>query len=216
MKLQRLGGYAAITSICVFIVYIALSILVQKRFGDISGPVKVMAAVSAAPAGYYAFNMLMIVCFILLLIMVFALHERMQANAPHLTRMMLIAASAGTVMVVTEQMILLKSVEIIFPTQDVSAYRACSAIADGLHSMGGHAYGWAALLVGCAILRTSTFSRMLGWLFLLAGILLIPLFVVPQVYGISHLLVCVSTVWIGIALLRQQPQPALKEMASSK
>ena len=51
MKLQKLGGYAAIAAVCGGIAYLAFSALVQKRLGNLTDLTKVMAAVSAAPFG---------------------------------------------------------------------------------------------------------------------------------------------------------------------
>lgn len=216
MKLQRLGGYAAIASVCVFIPVVAFTILVLKRFGDLSDPMKAMIAYSAAPADFYVLGMLSIVFCILWLIVIFALHERMQANAPHLTRIALIAASAGTAVYITYFIIRTKGMGMIVPTHDISAYRALDAIAAGLQSMAYHAYGWACLLLGCAVLRTRAFSRIIGGLVLLAGILWIPITGLEFINMIPYWLIEVSFIWFGIALIRQkQPQPASKEMAAS-
>jgi hypothetical protein len=98
MKLQKLGGYAAIAS--VFISLGVVPILAMKTSGgQLFGgdPAKWMAAISAAPANFLAIALLAIVGSILAFVMFLALHERMQANAVHLTRIMLITASAGSV-----------------------------------------------------------------------------------------------------------------------
>jgi hypothetical protein len=220
MKLQRLGGYAAIASICVYTVLIAFASLRLRHFGDLSDPLKAMAARSAAPADFYVINLLLIVGYILWLILTFALHERMQANAPHLTRMALIAATVGTAIAITESMISTRMIEMIVPTKDVSAYRALEAMTAGLSSLEGHAYGWVCLLIGCAVLSTRAFSKIPGWLFLLAGILWIPRSYVPMgpqfLSLISWLFCFVSIVWFGIVMLRKkQSRPASREMAAS-
>jgi hypothetical protein len=205
MKLQRLGGYAAIASICVYIVLIAFANLRLKHFGDLSDPLKAMAARSAASADFYVINLLYIVSYLFWLILTFALHERMQTNAPHLTRFALIAASAGTAAAIIEAMISTKGIGMILPTQDVSAYRALEAIIAGLNYMEGHAYGWVCLLIGCAVLKTRAFSKIPGWLFLLAGALWIPRSSIPTGLGflslISWLFCFISIVWFGIAML---------------
>ncbi len=151
------------------------------------------------------------------------LHERMQANAVYLTRIMLIAASASLVVGVTALIgLLMGGGMVIAPEKDVSAFRALSAMGISLGIMVHHTLGWAYFLIGCAVLKTRSFSRILGWLFIFAGIVWIPTFMVPQLLRISQLpviagiLAVVATVWIGIALLRQKrPQPAPKEMAAS-
>jgi len=204
MKLQKLGGYAAIASVCANMAVVVFYILIKKRFGDFIEPVKEMAAVSAAPSYLYTIGWQAIIVSILWLIVFFALHERMQAKAPLLTRIALIAASAGTAISVTYYIIRIKGIGMIFPTQDISAYRAWDAIAAGLQSMSYHAYGWAFLLIGCAALRTHAFSQLLGWLVILAGILWLPATGPELMNMIPYNLIAVSFVWIGIALLRQK------------
>jgi hypothetical protein len=109
---------------------------------------------------------------------------------------------------------------IIVPAQDVSAFRALLAMVMSLVYLVYHTHGWACLLLGCAVLKTRSFSRILGWLFVFIGIVQIPTTIVPQLARgnlIAILLSGLGTGWIGIALLRQkQPQPALKELAASK
>jgi hypothetical protein len=221
MKLQRLGGYALFASAFVYIAALALVVRIRP-LGDWNDPVKMMAAVSAAPSKFYLSLLLWIASYMLFLIAIIALHERMQANAPNLTRLMLIAMSAATAMAIVELIINLKSVAIIISQQDMSAFRACWAVTQGLHWANGHAFAWTCLFLGCAILRTCAFSRIPGLLFLLTGILWIPNFFFVQI-GFGLLtpiymgLFGVATVWIGIALLWQkQPQPASREMAASR
>jgi hypothetical protein len=211
MKLHRLGGYAAIASTCAYIVYAALGRRLQPA-GNWSDAAKTMASMLAAPDEFYVHNLLLIVCYILMLMMVLALHERMQADAPYLTRLMLIAMSAGTAIGITEAIVNLKSIGIIVPTRDISAFRACWSITLGLHFMVGHATAWTWLFIGCGILRTHAFSRVLGWLCLISGILWIPNFFFIQIgfvliTPIYLLLGGVSLVWIGIALLRTKTNP---------
>jgi hypothetical protein len=147
----------------------------------------------------------------------------MQANAPYLTRLMLIAASTSAAMTIAESIINLKSIKMIIPQQDISAFRACWAVNLGLDSAAFHALAWASLFLGCAVLKTRAFSRVLGWLFFLVGILWIPNFFLVQIgfargsYRIGLLSFCVAIVWIGIALLRQkQSQPSANETAASR
>ena len=220
MKLQRLGGYALFASAFMYIAALALVVRIRP-LGDWSDPAKMMAALSATPAKFYLLLLVWIAVYFLFLITIIALHERMQANAPYLTRLMLIAMSAATAMAIVELIINLESVAMIIPQQDISAFRACWAVTQGLHGANGHACAWGCLFLGCAILRTNAFSRIPGWLFLLTGILWIPNFFFVQI-GFKLLMPIylstfgVASVWIGIALLRHQPQPASREMAASR
>ena len=225
MKLQRLGGYGAIGSASLFAGVMVLMLQLGKRFSSLDDPTKFMAAVSTAPVHFYAFYLLLIVQFILWQIMFLALHERMQVKAHQLTRIAVIAASAGTVLAVAFAVMqaetIRKIVQHMAPMQDAT-YRAFREIGGGLALTALHFYGWAGLLVGWAILRTRPFSTIPGWLLVVAGLLEIGDFILawlplPNIGAAAHLIDCVAAVWIGIALLRQkQPQSALEEMAVSK
>lgn len=95
---------------------------------------------------------------------------------------------------------------------DILAFRACWAVTQGLHWANGHAAAWTYLFLGCAVLKTRALSRIVGGTSLLTGILWIPNFFFVQM-GFQLLtpiyigLCGISTLWIGIWLLRQkQPQ----------
>ncbi len=221
MKLQKVGGYAAFVALFVYIADV-VSVARVRPLGDWSDPAKMMPALSAAHAIFYLTALLWAAAGILFLITFFALHERMQANAPQLTRAMLIAMSAATTIAIAELVINLKSVAMIIPQQDMSAFRACWAVTQGLHWAVGHVSAWAFLFLGCAVLKTRAFSRTLGWLCLITGILWLPNFfllhigfaLLTPIFGLTGF---VAIVWIGIALIRQkQPQAVSKEIAASR
>jgi hypothetical protein len=122
---------------------------------------------------------------ILTLVMFLALHERLQADAVLLARIMLIAASVSTAAAITVSVGFLMGEGIIISAQDVSAFRALGAMCLSLAYMGYHAHGWACLLMGCAVLQTRSFSRILGWLFIFTGIVWIPTTIVLPLSGVS-------------------------------
>ena len=219
MKLQRLGGYAAFAGVLAYAAFVASAARYQP-LSDWSDPAKMMAVLSAVPNKYYLTALLWIISNILFLPLMFALRERMQANAPYITGAMLISTSAAIAMAVAESIINLKSVAMIVPQQDLSAFRAAWAVTQGLHWANGHAFAWALLLLGCAALKTRAFSRILAGLLLLTGILWIPNVFFVQL-GFTRLTLiyiatsCISAIWCGIELLRQkQSQPAAKEMVA--
>ncbi len=216
MKLQRLGGYAALASVCAYLAVIILFIITLDHLGDLTDPAKMMDATSAAPGNLYAGYLLMAASYIFILIMALALHERMQSGAPYLTGLLVIAAAAGTVMQIAETVIFIRQAATIAQTQDVSAWRALTAITDGLHFTAGHLCAWTVLISGCAILRTRSLSRILGWVLFVTGILWLPRFAVPQLGLIPALLSCVGGIWTGIALLRgKQPHPVSGKMTEA-
>jgi hypothetical protein len=205
MKLQKLGGYAAFASVLV-VILIGFCEFRINQFGNLSDPAKAMVAVLAVPNVFYIFNLIIILGRILDLVVRFALYERMQAGAPNLTRAMLIAASAVTVIAIADSMIAFANIRLIHQIQDVSVYRAWDMINTGLNYAIGHAGAWAGLFAGCAILRTRAFSRILGVLILLSLLLGISKFIVPQFEVVGIVLDFIATIWIGIALLRKQPR----------
>ena len=88
--------------------------------------------------------------------------------------------------------------------QDFAAYRTVDAIAGGLIFTTAHFYGWAFLLMGCAIIRTRAFSSILGWLFVATGLFGLLGFIYLPLTAVFLLMICVVSIWIGIALLRQK------------
>ena len=214
MKLQKLGGYAAIAS--VFIPFVIVFFIAQSVQSPLNNdPAKWMAAYTAAPAYFIAIGLLFIIWLALGLIMALALYELMQNRAPIFTRLMLITASACTVIVTMYTVISIVGMRMIIPTQDVSAFRASLAITTGLQITVGVLSAWNCLFIGCAILKTRSLSRGLGWLYLLTFIVWMVHFI--HSHGIQFVLLIIASVWTGIALLRvKQPQPAPKEMAASR
>jgi hypothetical protein len=217
MKLQRFGGYAALASICAYLAVVLIFTVTLGHFGYLNDSVKMMEVTSATPGNLYAGYLLMVVSYIFSLILALALHERMQSSAPYLTRLLVIAAAAATVMQITEAVIFIRQAATIAQTQDFSAWRSLTAITDGLHFTAGHLCAWTVLLSGCAIIRTRALSRTLGWLLLVTGILWLPRFAVPQLGLVPALLSCVGGIWTGIALLREKKfQTAAKGMATAR
>jgi hypothetical protein len=223
MKLRKLGGIAAIVGTCMYILYrVLLTGIVLTHFGTSDEPAKLIAGLATASTDFYVLNLLYIIIFILAVVYVYAFYERLKDNAPHLSRSMLITAFLGTASMIAFSMMNIKELSMIVPVKDASAFLAVQAVASGMNSLGDHAWGWAYLLLGCAVLKTRAFSRIPGWLAILTGIMWISLIFVSQfsngLVGLFSMVpYIISTIWLGIALLRQeQPQSALKEMAVLK
>ncbi len=101
-----------------------IAVLLYNRFGLPSDPVKAMEAYSVAPVYPHIPLLFIEVLYILLMAFFLALHERMHATAPYLTRIMLIAISAATAMGFMEVVIWITGMQLIVPTRDVSAYQS--------------------------------------------------------------------------------------------
>jgi len=207
MKLQKLGGIAAIAGTCLYILYRVLYIFIQARFGELDEPAKVINAVAAAPVNFYVLNLVYIFANVSGIIFFYALYERLKENAPHLSRIMLSTAFVGTAFYIAGSMIYIEAISMIVPVKDVTAYRAIDAAVSGMSSFGDHSWGWMYLLIGCAVLKTKAFSPILGWLSVIVGILWIPWFILSQfgfdMVGLFSLLpFIISTIWFGISLFR--------------
>jgi hypothetical protein len=216
MKLQKLGGYAAIAALFLTMAYELFAIFLKSRTAFTDSPVKDMAANLAMPTEFSVLHLLLIVSSIIGFMWALALHERMQANAPYLTRIMLIAFSSYTAMRIVESFLGFQIIAVLAPMQDLSAFKAFTSVIESLHNASNHIFGWYVVFLGCAVLRTHAFSWIIGWLFLLEGILLMAEKIASILGLISASASVIAIVWIGIAMIRQkQPQSAPKEMAAA-
>jgi hypothetical protein len=209
MKLQKLGGIAAIASIIMTIAYYMFFSLIQEKFGDLSDPAKVITAVATAPVKFYILNLMAILANLLGMFFICALYKLLKNDAPDLSLIMLIAASWATALYMVLGMIFISAINMIVPVKDVSAYRAMDVIITGMTSMSDHAWGWVYLLIGCVVLKIKTFSSILGWISILVGVFWIPWFIIKpfgfELIGtISLVPFIISTIWFGIELLRQK------------
>ncbi len=208
MKLQKLGGIAAIASLCAFYGYV----FIVTHFGLPTDPVKMMAAYSLTPTYSNVGLLLVAVSYILNLVFGLALYERMHAKAPYLMLITLIASSAATAIGIMEAAVWIEGMGVIAPKQDVSSLRALIAVFSGLHTAAFHTEACSLPFVGWAILKTRAFSRIPGWLSLIAGILLILAFIIPQLKPTPWFLACAAVIWLAIEmLLRKQPVPISAE-----
>lgn len=205
MKLQKVGGIAVIASIFVWFA----AVLIYNRFGLPGDPVEAMEAYSTSSIYSHIPLFMIEACYVLYMAFFLSLHERMHAGAPYLTRIMLIAISIAAAMGIMEVVIWITGMQLIVPTRDVSSYRVLDALFNGLHNAGGHAAMWATLFAGWAILKTGTFSPVLGCLTIAASILAIFGFAVPPVGRVYPFYIAYAAIlWMGIELLRKQPVPS--------
>jgi hypothetical protein len=210
MKLQKLGGYASVVMICALIVGGIIEALTLPGLGLTgaggSDPLKVMAAYDTSPTVFRVLQPINILLPIYMVLIALVLQERMRAGAPYLMRLAVIAASIASALLLAEILASTPGLISISSTKDISAYRAFRATIDGLASAGVNAWGWAALLIGCAAIRTRALPRILRYIILLNGVATIITFAVAQAYVVGLLLFLISVVWLGVALLRK-PEP---------
>lgn len=209
MRLQRLGGYAAIVYVCLSLVETFIG-LRTKQIWNMDDPLSVMAAISSSPAIFYFSYYLGIINVILSFIVFFAICERLKAKAPVLTLMAAIAVIVANVATFFMHVANSVAIEHIIPTNDVSSYLAFDAFTESMWIASGHAFAWIGLLIGIAALKTRSFPKIPAWLFILMGIFWLHL-PIPVDFGnlrifalIPYLAFSVGTIWFGIIMLWQK------------
>lgn len=206
----------------VAVAYLLLQSQLAKHIvGDISDLSKYRDWVSTAPVGFYVGAVLMVIYTCLFQIMFIALNERMQNKAPQLALISLIASSAGAAVLAANFIFSFDTIRMVLqhgvPEKIIEARGAFMANGDLFKMAFSHFIGWAFLLMGWAILRVRPFSTLLGYFFVIVGLLNILGFMLRYFEMAGHLLAFVASLWTGIALLRQkQPQSPMEEMAVSK
>ena len=227
MKLQKLGGYSAFALVCTFIVLTFIVRFILPTV-DSGGLANVMTVTLAAPGKFCLYNLVKMVFCIFFLITIIALHERMHTKVPYLSRIMLIAASAFAAIDISGTTVNMLSIETLALTRDLSAFRACWTVTQGLGNAAHFAAASACLFLGCAILASHTFSRLPGVFLVIQGslgVIKLPLgFLVPIkpsftiiVGGILTIVFCTAFILMGIKMLRQEsPEPAALEMATTE
>jgi len=88
MKLQKMGGYAAILFVCTIVVTIIMAFPMYSRYDlmeleDSFDPVKMMVVIQDASIIYKVLDVFTILLGILFVLVTLALHERMKNKAPH-------------------------------------------------------------------------------------------------------------------------------------
>lgn len=210
MKLQKIGAYASIVQAFLSAFLLWILIVVLPRLGlvrpsDYNDPLKDIAARSASPITFLLLNLDYVLLSIALILIVLALRERMQADAPNLMRIAAIGASIFSALVLAWGVIGIVSMPSIVSVKDVSAVRAVLGVYLGLGAAGYHAIGWAFLLCGWAALKTGRLPRILSYLLVLVGIFSILMFAGGPPFGFVVLLLGIAWgLWLGVVLLRSK------------
>ena len=213
MKMQKLGGYAAIASICLIVILLAVVLPFASRYGltEQNGgldPAKVVAAYSGSPITVWVAGVLEILVGILVLLVVLALHERMHAKAPNMMRLLISAASASCVLTITVVMIGIRMASMV-GAADVSIYKPFLVMQSGLSTASDNISGWVAFLIGVAAISTHALPRFIAYVFLVVGILRVIGFALPSgtsgmvISIVFGLLYAIAMIWLGIVMLRE-------------
>ena len=207
MKLQKIGGVASIGNACVAAMFLFIAAVVFPRLGlmapqDWMDAAKAAQAATASPLTFFLLDIVGSILFaIAFLLIMLALRERMQADAPILTQMALVVTPIACALWLAAGLVVHMMRAVVGPG-DTSFYKAAMGIYWGLTDSGDHAAGWALLLMGWAALRTAKLPRILGYLIVLVGVVTILDFLSMALGMVSLALMVIMPVWLGIVLLR--------------
>jgi hypothetical protein len=215
MKMQKLGGWAAIVLACVIVTQLGVGGAMLRGTTDFYNPVEMIAAYYNSPAAFQSYFLLGIMIALLTLVIALTLRERMHANAPNIMTFVVITASVYFALYLTCQMSGIFSNVFLAGTKDFSAFRAFLVLHDCLGYTAVNAWGWGLLLTGGAVLKTHALPRILGYIMMADGIVGI----IQFVFAVSPLLQLgwviwmslglIVYLWLGVVLLRNpEPIPA--------
>jgi hypothetical protein len=214
MRLQKLGGWTAIGLVFVSIASAALLSRIGPHIGPTDfaaislDPAKMAAAYAALPVVFNALLPLSILRGICALLIALALRERMQADAPVLMRLSVIAASACAAMLSIVAIAAMLGHTSFAGSMDMSAYRAFLVMLNGINGTAINIFGWELLIIGWAALNTKALPRILNCFILAAGIVHFVqfTFVHPSVMAARGIFAGISMIWLAVVLLRN-PEP---------
>jgi len=209
MNLQRVGGVASTANAFLTAIFLIILTVVFPRLGlvtpaDWIDPVKGIPAWAASPITFSLFNMDYVLMSIACLLTILALRERMQSSAPTLMRIAVIATSIACAMWAASGLMEIGARASLVSTKDASAYRALMGVVLGLSVAGDHALGWALFSTGWAALSSAKLSRILSYLAVLVGVLLILDFCSMVLGLFGYVLFVIWSFWLGVVLLRSK------------
>ncbi|MFP4436506.1 MAG: DUF4386 family protein [Chloroflexaceae bacterium] len=213
-NLQQMGGIAALYEAVAYVVGILFFIFIVDYAGVVD-PIQKVALLVDNLAGMYIITLIIYVIFgVFLVVLVLALHERLQANTPVI---MQTATAFGLIwagVVIAGGMIFNIGTGVVVdlystdPTQAATVWLAIDAVFNGLGGGVEILGGLWVLLVSWAALRASGLPRTLNYLGLVvggAGILtIVPALGEPGgiMFGLGQI---VWFVWLGMVMLRRTP-----------
>lgn len=223
MKLQKFGGYAAISLACVSIVFIAASSAALSGPDEADETLGMMAAYQASPIAFQILYLTIALSGIFTLLIVLALQERMQSNAPNLMRVAVIAASVASALLLTAASTGFLRNSTLAASKDTSAYRALLVVWDSLTFSANRTMGFVFLLVGWAAISAHALPRILSYILLLYGIEgIVEIFmqgIMPTIglilWWALTLLRIIISIWLGAVLLSNR-EPSRQSVSMAR
>ena len=210
---QKVGGLAAVIQSILFLITLIFVFVVLPGQG-LAGPEAfndpALALDSAVQSPMLAlFNWLDVAFAVTTVIIVLALHERLQANSPTLIRFATTAGFAAGVLLLLLGMIGFSAVSELArlsvqnPAGAEIAYIAVNAVINSLRPANTFAYGWWVLLVSWVALQSGgALPKPLSYLGLLFGVMGILTFAIPLLGFLGIIVGLIWFGWLGIVLIR--------------
>lgn len=214
---QKMGGVAALIEAATYLVGFALLFTLLAPLAGELGPDEFLALLADNYAIMYVWNLIIyVINGIFLVVLVLALHSRLQSGAPALAQTATAFGIIWSVLVIASGMLILNDLGLLMklagndPAQAATTWLTLSAVEDGLGGGVELPGGLWVLLVSWAALRSGALPRALNFVGLvigLAGILtLVPITdAFEAVFGLGCI---VWFIWVGIVLLRSDSTAA--------
>jgi hypothetical protein len=147
-----------------------------------------------------------------LVALVFTLREQIGASAPRRMSLALLAAvlAAGTMILVACIRSANRQYHLIHPELHLEESQAVlivwTTLVAGVTGAGWHFLGWALVLIGSTGWTSRRLPPQLSVLYLVAGALSLFVYLLPELEGLTVMLVMVVSIWQGILLWKGEPE----------
>jgi hypothetical protein len=216
--LQKLGGFAAPYLAVAYLIGMAI-FLVVLDYPSIVDPAHKVALLVEMQMVTFLTNLLMYVFFgVSLIVLSLALHDRLKSGAPALMQVATVIGIIWAGSLIASGMVANAGIAPVValyakdPAQAALTWQAIESVANGLGNGNGEILGglWA-LLVSLAALRSGGLPKgliILGLLVGVAGLVSIVPALTDLLIGVFGLSQIIWYVWLGIVLLRSDPDKA--------
>jgi hypothetical protein len=215
MNAQKAGGVGALLQGIFFLLVLGLIVTVLPGFGfqgpsDFADPTKVLPFVASQPVVAFMLFPADVLFAVFLILTVLGVYDRLHTASPALIRLATAAGLVATTLILANGTIGNSVLQLArdYPQNQATAattFRTLTLVSSngvGLVSGGIFAYGWWALLVSWAALRTATWPRPLNYLGLVFGAAGILAIAIPALGVLGPVVGIIWCLWFGMVLLR--------------
>jgi hypothetical protein len=216
MNAQKAGGIGALLQGLFFLFVLALIFTVLPGFGfqdpsDFADPAKVLPFVASQPVVAFMLFPGDVLFAVFLIVSVLGIYDRLHTNSPALIRLATAAGLVAAALILANGTIGNSVLQVARdyaqnPASAATTFRILTLVSSngvGLVSGGIFAYGWWALLISWAALRTGNFPKPLNYLGLVFGAAGLLAIAVPPLGFLGPMAGVIWCVWFGTVLLRE-------------